>query len=422
MRDAEHELSQQESAVEITPLPQEKELPEAQQLSPGMVHESARHLGRGNHSGSRRYLLTALALCLMLALFLTIVVVQLHQPAKPSSHASSVVASPTATPSYVPTDYSVNTTIVNGVAYVGAANGELYALRVSDGNVRWRNKIDPGANAAPIVNAGIIFITTSRSDVGPGSLYALRASDGEELWQYTISDAIDNLLVANGIVYMTSYDVVSQNGSLIALRASDGAQLWHKTVRGFSYNAPVVDNQVVYVSTSADNGSGTVYALRANDGTQLWYYTTTTFTSVPLVNRGIAYLVSDQGLSALQASDGQLLWRVPVEGNTNIPPQVINGVLYLTTTKISSRGFCHSHQPGEHAATGGNNWQSAAKRCAAGTCQTGTAAQTGTLLYLCSAHKRWRCALALYHEQGEREQLGKLALHHERNGLCRNVC
>jgi outer membrane protein assembly factor BamB len=335
MRDAEDELSQQESAVEITPLSQEKEVPEAEQLSVGMTHENTLQSGRANHSSTRRYILTSLALCLVLALFLTIVVVQLHQPAKPSSQANSLVASPTATPSYIPTDYSVNTTIVNGVAYAGAANGAVYALRASDGNVLWRHKIDPGANAALIVNAGIIYITTTISDVGPGSLYALRASDGKELWRYSSSDAVGNLLVANGIAYVTSYDVVSQNGSLIALRASDGAELWHETARGLSYNAPVVDNQVVYVSTSADNGLGTVYALRANNGTQLWHYTTTTFTSVSLVVNGIAYLVSDQILSALQASDGQLLWKVPVEGNTNILPQVINGVLYLTTTKIS---------------------------------------------------------------------------------------
>ena len=291
MRDAEDELPQHESAVEITPLPQEKEAPEAQQLSPRMVHESARQLGRANRSGTMRYILTSLALCLVLALFLTIVVVQLHQPAKPSSHASSLVASPTATPAYVPTDYSVNTMIVNGVVYAGAANGAVYALRASDGNVLWHHKISTGASAAPLVNDGIIYITTSISDVGPGSLYALRASDG--------------------------------------------TQLWHETARGFSYNAPVVDNQVVYVSASADNGSGTVYALRADNGAQLWHYATTTFTSVPLVVNGIAYLISDQGLSALRASDGQLLWRVPVEGNTNISPQVKNGVLYLTTTKIS---------------------------------------------------------------------------------------
>ena len=349
MRDAEHELSQNESAVEITPLPSEKDLPAAENLSPGTVHTSAAPVNRAHRSGLRRSILTALALCLMLALFFATGVWLRKPPPQHSSHASSPAASPTliptATPAttYVPTDYSANTTIVNGVAYVGAANGAVYALRSSNGSLLWRHKIDPGAGTAPLVDSGIVYITASRSDVGPGSVYALRASDGVQLWRYSTINAVSNLLVANGIAYVTFYDVISQNGSLVALRANDGTQLWHDTSKGSSYTSPVVDNNVVYVSANEDNGpSGgnagvhaTVYALRASDGTQLWHSTTTTFASVPLVSNGIAYLVSDQGLSALQASNGQLLWRAPVEGNTGPPPQVLNGVLYLTTTKIA---------------------------------------------------------------------------------------
>jgi outer membrane protein assembly factor BamB len=340
MRDAEHDLSQQDSAVEITPLPAEEELSEAQKLSTGTIHQNASRVGRANRSGIRRYLLIALTLCLVISLILITVIVPRNQPPKPSSHAGTLATSPTlvptatSAPAYVTTDYNVNTTIVNGVAYAGAANGAVYALRASDGKVLWRHKINTGASAAPLVSAGIIFITANIGDVGPGTLYALQTSDGIELWHYTSSDPLSVPLLDNGIVYVTSYDVVSQNGSLVALRASDGTQLWHDTARGFSYNAPVVGNEVVYVSTTADNGSGAVYALWANNGTQIWHDTTTTFTSVPLVSNGIAYLVSDQGLSALQASNGQLLWKVPVVGNTGLPPQVINDVLYLTTTTI----------------------------------------------------------------------------------------
>ncbi len=339
MRDAEHELSEDESAVEITPLPPEKDLPEAQSFSTGTVHQNTAQVGRGNSFGIRRYPLIALTLCLVIALFLVTIVLPRSQSPKPTAHPSSLAATPTpkatASPLNVPTDYTVNTTIENDVVYAGAANGGVYALRASDGSLLWYHKIDPGAGNAPLVSGGIVYITANISDVGPGTLYALQASDGVELWHYTSNDTLSAPLLNNGLVYVTSYDVVSQNGSLVALRASDGVQLWHDTARGLSYNAPVVDNQIVYVSASTDNGSGMVYALHANNGTQIWNYTTTTFTSLSLVVNGIAYLVSDQGLSALQSSNGQLLWKVPVVGNTGLPPQVINGVIYLTTTTIS---------------------------------------------------------------------------------------
>ncbi len=252
MRDAEHELSQDESAVEITPLPAENELPA------GTVHKSALPVGRAHWSGAWRYILTAIVLCLGLAFLVANVVLLPHQSSKQSSHSGSPAAASTATPatSNTSNDYSVNTTIVNGVAYVGAANGAVYALRSDNGSLLWRHKIDPGAGAAPLVDSGTVYITAGMSDVGPGYLYALRASDGVQLWRYSTINAVSNLVVANGVAYVTSNDVVSQNGSLVALRASDGTQLWHDTTRGSSYNSLVVDNQVVYTSASGDNGPG----------------------------------------------------------------------------------------------------------------------------------------------------------------------
>jgi outer membrane protein assembly factor BamB len=331
MRDAEHELSQNESDVEITPLPAEKELPA------GAEYKSAVPVERTHHSGIWRYILIAVVLCLALAFLLASVVLLPHQPSKQSSRSSSPAAAPTATPapSNVSSDYSVNTTIANGVAYVSAAKGTAYALRTSNGDLLWRHKIDPGASTAPLVDNGVIYIMADVSDAGPGYVDALRASDGAQLWRYISSDPPSTLLVNNGIAYVTSNAVALQNGNLVALRASDGALLWHHTTRGSSYDSLAVSNQVVFVSTSTDSGPHTVYALRANDGTQLWHYTTTTFISVSAVVNGIAYLFSEQELSALQANNGQLLWKVAVEGNSGLPLQVGNGVLYFTITKIS---------------------------------------------------------------------------------------
>lgn len=337
MRESEHELFQNESTVEITPLPPEQELPAVEKIPAETAHKSAVLVDIAHRSGTWRYILTALVLCLVLVLFLANVVLLHHQPPKQSSHASSPAAASTATPAAAnaSTDYSVNTTIVNGVAYAGAANGAVYALRTSNGRLLWRHKIDPGASAAPLVDSGIVYITAGISDVGPGSLYALRASDGVQLWRYTSSDAVRNLLVANGIAYVTSIDVVSQNGSLVALRANDGTQLWHVITKGSSYTSLVVDKNRVYVSANVDHGPGTVYALQASNGTQLWHYTTTTFLYVPTVVNGIAYIFSDQGVSALQASNGQPLWSDPLDGYSGPQPQVINGVLYFTMTKVS---------------------------------------------------------------------------------------
>jgi outer membrane protein assembly factor BamB len=342
VRDAEGDLPQDDTSVEITPLPAAEKRSEEQNFPTRRTGENNAQVGKANGTGARRLLLGALTVCLAITLILVTIVLPRIQTQKPVAHPSfpgtSITLNTTATPINAPTDYRVITTIVDGVIYAGAANGGVYALRTSDGRLIWHHKIDPGADTAPLVSDGIVYISANISDVGPGILYALRARDGVELWHYTISVSLSAPLLENGIVYVTSYDDVSQNGDLFALRASDGAQLWHKTARGLSYNTPFVDNQAIYVSAFADNGSSFVYALRASDGTQLWLKTATTFVSMSLVANGIAYLQSEQELSALSASNGQLLWSVPIVENSSLQPQVINGVIYLTTTQISLEG------------------------------------------------------------------------------------
>jgi outer membrane protein assembly factor BamB len=342
VRDAERDLPQDDTPVEITPLPAADKRSEEQNIPTRRTGENNAQVGKANRTGARRFILGALTVCLAIALILVTVVLPRIQTQKPIAHPSFPATSPTlntsATPINTPTDYRVSTTIVDGVVYAGAANGGVYALRTSDGRLIWHHKIDPGADTAPLVSDGIVYISANISDVGPGILYALRARDGVELWHYTSSVSLSAPLLENGIVYVTSYDDISHNGGLFALRASDGAQLWHKIARGLSVNTPFVDNQAIYVSAFADNGSSFVYALRASDGTQLWLKTATTFVSMSLVANGIAYLQSEQELSALSASNGQLLWSVPIVENSSLPPQVINGVIYITTTQISLEG------------------------------------------------------------------------------------
>ncbi len=338
MSETEHELSQDDSAVEITPLPKEGTQYEEKDSSKSTVHDGGRQI----RQSAKRYLLITLTLCLVVVFFLIAVVLPGTQSpkriAQPSSPGILLTLNPTGTPINNPTDYRVYTTIVDSVVYAGAANGGVYALNASNGGVLWHHKIDPGADSAPLVSKGIVYITANRSDVGPGTLYALRASDGMELWHYTSNKPLSDPSVGNDRVFVTSYDDASQIGNMIALRASDGVQLWHKTASGFAYNTPIVDNQAVYVSAIKDNGSSIVFALQASNGTQLWKKATTTFTSVSLVTNGIAYLLANQELSAVSANNGQLLWNAPVEGDSWLLPQPINGVLYLITTQISPDG------------------------------------------------------------------------------------
>src|SRR6266851_5656658 len=82
---------------------------------------------------------------------------------------------------------NVDVTIVNGVTYVGAADGVVSALRASDGTVLWHYTTQGSADEQPLVVNGVVYVSTDL-DTGVGSVYALRANDGTLLWRYTSAD------------------------------------------------------------------------------------------------------------------------------------------------------------------------------------------------------------------------------------------
>ncbi|HYB01032.1 MAG TPA: PQQ-binding-like beta-propeller repeat protein [Ktedonobacteraceae bacterium] len=124
----------------------------------------------------------ALTACLAMMLFLVTIVIPRSLLPEPSAHPSSIVAAPTLTASvnpYVPTDYGVNTIIVNGVVYAGS--GAVYAIRGSDGSRLWYHSMYWVVYEPPMLVESTIFVSTAGGDV-----YAFQASNGSLLWHFHI--------------------------------------------------------------------------------------------------------------------------------------------------------------------------------------------------------------------------------------------
>jgi outer membrane protein assembly factor BamB len=131
------------------------------------------------------------------------------------------------------------------------------------------------------------------------------------------------------VAYIASQDGVS------ALNASNGTLLWHHATQGSAYWQPLEVNGIVYAGSSTNSWPSILYALRASDGTLLWQYTANNSIATPTVANGVVYTASDDGvLAALRASDGHQLWKQAIDTNSFQSPQLVNGVLYTTTTKI----------------------------------------------------------------------------------------
>jgi outer membrane protein assembly factor BamB len=210
--------------------------------------------------------------------------------------------------------------VIGGVVYVGASDGNLYALNASTGALIWNYTTGFWINSSPAVADGKVYIGSWDKN-----LYAFNASTGMLLWNYTTGGAIESSpAVDNGIVFTGSDD-----GHVYALNGSTGVFLWNYATGAAVESSPAVSEGRVYVGTWAWDDK--VYALNASTGALLWYYTTGFWiNSSPAVADGRVYIGSmDYDIYALNASTGMVLWNYATGFWINSSPAVADGTVYI---------------------------------------------------------------------------------------------
>ena len=158
--------------------------------------------------------------------------------------------------------------VVDGLVYVGALDGYLYALDIETGSVTDRGWRRPEGQPAGLHS----FVS--------GPAY----------------DPVNELVL-----------VTSEDGKLYGYDADTGAQIWDPFPTGDRiWSTPAVDNAVAYFGSHDHR----VYAVRAADGEQVWSYETGgVVAGKPLVVDGKVIVGSfDRKLYALDAADGDLVW------------------------------------------------------------------------------------------------------------------
>jgi outer membrane protein assembly factor BamB len=236
-------------------------------------------------------------------------------------------------------------TVADGVVYVGARDGKLYALDAATGARRWTfdapastfiNGFLSDANQ-PFVAQGVVY------EAIHNLLYALDARTGRQLWsrQIVATQLFNGLALVAGVLYLSSREESAgawprpQHSAVYAYTARDGQPLWQHAVNSWLITAPTVANGLVYVGAYDYN----LYALSARDGSQRWRYTTSgEIFDQPLAANGIIYtdeLGAQDGpssdtsmLYAINGTDGRLVWKQFVNKMLSLQ-QVQDGVIYV---------------------------------------------------------------------------------------------
>jgi polyvinyl alcohol dehydrogenase (cytochrome) len=133
--------------------------------------------------------------------------------------------------------------VVEGVVYIGAWNGTMYALDAFSGQPLWTFNINdpnpedrggfPGIQASATVVDGVVYFGAADANV-----YALDALTGAFKWKHSVGDPDPTVegahvwsspAVFNGKVYVgksSHRDAPCVRGAIIALDAATGAEVW----------------------------------------------------------------------------------------------------------------------------------------------------------------------------------------------------
>ena len=240
----------------------------------------------------------------------------------------------------------VNAPVVNGGRiYVSTHDNHFYAMAQSDGRTLWDHQgITESAGILASTNAAV----SGETVIAPytsGEIYALRVQNGQVGWSEVLTrtghvtalsqldDIAGRPVIDRGVVY-----AISQSGLMAAFSLNTGERLWSRDIGGIQ--TPAAAGDYVYV---LDNNARLI-CLTRKEGKVRWIHQLPQYEDPEDKQGAIIWagpvLVSDKLIvtssngyaQALSPYDGKLMGRVEIPDGTTISPVVANGTLYLYTS------------------------------------------------------------------------------------------
>jgi len=133
--------------------------------------------------------------------------------------------------------------VVNGVAYFGSNDRNIYAVDVATGKLKWKVQTGDKVTGSAAVVDGVVYIASE-----DGRLYALDAVTGKENWVTRLGGGrpAGSPAVAHGIVFIGagnsggSEKIQMSNGPMVGLDVKTGRHVWKPFGGPQGYSSPAV--------------------------------------------------------------------------------------------------------------------------------------------------------------------------------------
>jgi outer membrane protein assembly factor BamB len=240
----------------------------------------------------------------------------------------------------------INAPVVNGGrVFVSTHDNHFYCLSEADGRQLWDHQgISESAgilSSTSVAVSGEFVVVPYTS----GEVFALRVQNGQVAWSEVLSrsgnvtalseldDIAGRPVIDRNVVY-----AVSQSGVMAAISLASGERLWTRDVGGV--NTPWAAGDQVYVLDNLNR----VICLNRQDGKVRWLHQLPQWANMDrkkdpiiwsgpvLVSDKLIVTSSDGYAEALSPYTGRMSGRVEIPTGTTIAPIVANDTLYLYTS------------------------------------------------------------------------------------------
>jgi outer membrane protein assembly factor BamB len=226
-----------------------------------------------------------------------------------------------------------------------ASDGEVVALSVGTGKVRWTRHIG-ASETSPVVDGNRLYVGDWL-----GNVYALDKRSGRTIWTAPTGGAVKGGIALSGNrVYAGSYD-----GHLYAFDATTGRRLWRASGdarllgHGQFYSTPAAAYGRVYIGST----DGKVYSYGATSGKRIWSRSTGGYVygSPAIWNRFVFAGSYGHTFYAFDAATGDTRWTFQANGPISGSATVIDGVVYFATLTDRGRTYALDARTGRQLWT-----------------------------------------------------------------------
>jgi outer membrane protein assembly factor BamB len=239
----------------------------------------------------------------------------------------------------------INAPVANGGrVFISSVDNHFHAYAEADGRELWDHQ--------GITEAASILESTSAAVAGEyvivpytsGELYAIRVTNGQVAWSDTLTktggvtalSALDDI-AGRPVIDRDMVFAISHSGVMAAINLNTGDRVWSRDIGGI--DTPWVAGDFLYVLTSDEK----LLCLARKDGRVKWVHQLprwedpedhdgTIVWSGPVLVTNRLILASSNGYAvSISPYTGELLGRIDIPDGTVIPPVVANQTLYIYT-------------------------------------------------------------------------------------------